>query len=115
MTTVADDACARALSLTLVGEHLAACVTRSAVRSVYRWVRKEETADGVVPTAPFSDVQEDDEVLLLIKTSRLCVEVLERRLRELHPYDCPELIRVAPEHVEPQYLRWLLESCLGKD
>ncbi len=105
LTTTADDASAAALSRTLVEERLAACVTRTAVRSVYRWEPGGEGAGGATP------VCEDAEVLLVVKTSAARAEDVERRILELHAYECPELVRVAPERVEPRYLAWLLSSC----
>ena len=57
------------------------------------------------------EVCEDDEVLLVVKTSRARAGQLEKRLLELHPYDCPELIRFAPEHVDEKYLAWLTAAC----
>lgn len=101
MTTVADDASGAALARTLVEEGLAACVTRTAVRSVYRW-----GAQGAEPT-----IHDDSEVLLLVKTSRARLEALERRVRELHAYECPEFVAVDAVHVEANYLAWLLGNC----
>lgn len=116
LTTTADDASARALSRTLVEERLAACVTRAAVRSVYRWepAAADAAADGRGAgdaRAAAMPVCEDDEVLLVVKTSRARVDDVERRILELHAYECPEVVRVVPEHVEPSYLAWLLSSC----
>lgn len=103
LTTTADEESARALSRTLVLERLAACVTRSGVRSVYRW---EKAGEGHV--AADAAVCEEDEVLLVIKTSRSRVGELESRLLQLHPYACPEVVRVSPEQVDARYLAWLL-------
>lgn len=105
MTSAGDDETARRISLTLVGENLAACVTRGRVRSVYRW----EAAAALAPRD--MAVCEDEEVLLLVKTSRRQLGAVERRIVELHPYACPEVVAVDIEHVEARYLAWLL-SCV---
>ena len=86
-------------------------VTRSAVKSVFRW----EPADAGDTTRPAAKLRvvEEPEVLLVIKTSRARVAELEKRLLELHPYQCPELIRIEPEHVEEKYLAWLVAACDG--
>jgi periplasmic divalent cation tolerance protein len=34
----------------------------------------------------------------------------EARLKELHPYDVPEIIAVKPEHVAASYAAWVGES-----
>jgi periplasmic divalent cation tolerance protein len=106
LTTTAGDESAAKLSRTLVEEGLAACVTRSDVRSVYRWESRD--ADDAAKRA--QGICEDAEVLLVIKTSRARAEALERRVLELHSYECPELIRIEPTHVDPKYLAWLLAA-----
>lgn len=109
LTTTADDEAARTLSLALVEEGLAACVTRSAVKSVFRW---ESGAEGApVDSGRKRTVCEEAEVLLVIKTSRRRADEVEKRLLQLHPYECPEIVRVAPEHVEEKYLAWLVAAC----
>jgi periplasmic divalent cation tolerance protein len=37
---------------------------------------------------------------------------LEARLRELHPYEVPEIISLQPEQVAETYARWVSESVL---
>jgi periplasmic divalent cation tolerance protein len=106
MTTAADDEAARTLARTLVEEGLAACVTRLPVRSVYRW---EAAREGETPKpAREMAVCEDAEVLLLVKTAAGLRERVERRVKELHSYECPELVAIEPAHVEAGYLAWLL-------
>jgi periplasmic divalent cation tolerance protein len=106
LTTAGDDAAAARLARTLVDENLAACVSRSAVRSVYRW---ESGADAPSDVSK-QKVCEEDEVMLVIKTSRSRVDEMEKRLLELHPFETPELIRIEPAHVDARYLAWLLAS-----
>lgn len=84
------------LARTLVGEQLAACVNRiGPVHSTYRW-------QGAVETA--------NESLLLIKTTVRRYPMLERRLRELHPYEVPEIVAVPIERGLPAYLAWVRDS-----
>lgn len=106
LTTAADDASAAALARALVGENLAACVSRSAVRSVYRW----ESGAGAPAEVSKQKICEEEEVMLVIKTSKSRVEQMERRLLELHPYDTPEVVRIEPAHVDAKYLAWLVAS-----
>ncbi len=83
----------RDLARALVGEGLAACVNLlPGVTSIYRWQGK---------------VEEEPEVLLVIKLAADGLATLEARLLELHPYDTPEVVTLAPERVEPRYLAWL--------
>ena len=84
------------LARALVEERLAACVNVvPGVRSIYRW-------SGAV--------QEDDEVLLVIKTREDRVVALSRRVHELHPYELPELIAVGVLGGSERYLAWLREE-----
>lgn len=94
LSTCPDDTVARALAHTLVGERLAACVNQLPLTaSTYRWQGK---------------VVEESEVLLLIKTVRARYQALGDRLRDLHPYDVPEIIALRIETGQPDYLHWLM-------
>lgn len=78
---------------TLVDERLAACVSvLPGLRSVYRW-------QGAI--------QRDDEVLLLIKTTRDRIETLSTRVASLHPYELPELLAVEVTGGMAAYLDWV--------
>ncbi|GMU43659.1 MAG: hypothetical protein AMXMBFR25_16450 [Lysobacterales bacterium] len=87
------------LARTLVDERLAACVNRiSPVVSTYRW-------QGAVEQA--------QEALLAIKTSEARYPDLERRLRELHPYECPEIVATPLVAGLASYLDWMHESLVA--
>ncbi len=84
---------ARPLARALVEQGLAACASLvPGVTSVYRW-------EGAV--------QEDAEVLLIVKTVRGRLDELEAFLAEHHPYDVPECVALAPTEVAAGYLTWL--------
>ena len=95
-TTLPAQVDAEALGRMLVTERLAACVqVQAPVRSVYRW-------QGTVETAV--------EQLLHVKTAARRVEDLRRRLRDLHPYELPEIVVVPIVEGDPAYLAWLVDS-----
>jgi periplasmic divalent cation tolerance protein len=76
----------------LVESRLAACVNQLApVASTYRW--KGAVEDAV-------------EIPLLIKTTRAAYPALEAALRQLHPYEVPEIIAIAVDRGLPEYLNW---------
>ncbi len=77
----------------LVRRRLVACANLVPVTSVYRWQ---------------GEVQQDGETLLVLKTRAEHLDALERVLAQEHPYDVPELVALAPEHVEARYLAWLV-------
>jgi periplasmic divalent cation tolerance protein len=92
----APEKSAAELARALVTERLAACVNIvPGVRSIYRW-------EGAV--------EESAEVLLLAKTTPEQREALEARLRELHPYECPELLVLDVRSGIEEYLGWVAAS-----
>jgi periplasmic divalent cation tolerance protein len=78
---------------TLVEERLAACVNIiESVRSIYRWQGKLESAG---------------ELLLLIKTDEQHLDLLQKRLTELHSYDLPEFLVLEVSGGSEAYLHWI--------
>lgn len=97
LNTCPDAQTARAIAAALVEGQSAACVNIvPGVRSVYRW-------QGAI--------EEDEEQLLLIKTTREKYPSVEQGIRERHPYDVPEIIAVSLAAGLPAYLGWIGESC----
>ena len=91
-----DTATADRIARTLVDEQLAACVNRlPGVESIYRW-------NG--------EVQVDEEVLLVIKTSRARYAALEARVVALHPYEVPEVIAIPIGEGHAPYLAWIAKE-----
>ncbi|MBM4373107.1 MAG: divalent-cation tolerance protein CutA [Deltaproteobacteria bacterium] len=80
----------------LVEGRFAACVNVvPLLRSVYRW-------EGAV--------QEERELLLLVKTTREGFEALSSAVRQIHPYSVPEIIAVPVADGYDGYLRWVSEG-----
>jgi periplasmic divalent cation tolerance protein len=80
----------------LVDERLAACVNLvPTVRSIYRW-------QGAV--------SDDTETLAVIKTTRDRYDALAARLRELHPYEVPEMLAFDVAAGHAAYLSWVSEQ-----
>jgi periplasmic divalent cation tolerance protein len=80
----------------LVDDRLAACVQIvDRIRSIYRWQGK---------------VQEEPEVLLIVKSAEPLIPRVEALLRELHPYEVPELAAMPITAGSAAYLKWLAES-----
>ena len=96
LCTCPDAATAERLAASLVEERLAACVSLvPGLRSIYRW-------QGAI--------QRDEELLLLIKTTRARYPALQARLQALHPYELPELVAVEVADGLPAYLRWVADA-----
>ena len=97
--TCPDDATADSLAAALVGENLAACVNRVAgVRSTYRWEGR---------------IHDDEEILLIIKTSAQRPATLSARIQALHPHEVPEVIAVEVAGGSERYLAWLGQTVDG--
>jgi periplasmic divalent cation tolerance protein len=87
---------AERLAAILVDERLAACVqVLPTVLSIYRWQGQRVR---------------DSECLLLIKTRTTLVAQCEQRIAALHPYECPEIVALAPTAVNAAYAQWLLAN-----
>ena len=96
LCTVPDQESGEKIAEALVEERLAACVNLlPGVVSTYRW-------EGAV--------KQDQELLLLIKTSGARFEAVRARIQALHPYDTPEVIALPISEGDPKYLSWLVEN-----
>jgi periplasmic divalent cation tolerance protein len=95
-TTCGNDEDATALAQQLVGQRLAACVNAiGKVASTYRWK---------------GEVQQDQETLLIIKTTAPRLAALEQAIRESSKYDLPEFIALSVATGGADYLEWIRES-----
>jgi len=93
LCTCPDEATAERLARGLLDGGHAACVNiLPGVRSLYRWE---------------DEVQDDQEALMIIKTTHSHFFVIEHWMAEHHPYDVPELLALNAGHVSEPYLRWL--------
>lgn len=92
LTTCPDEAQASRIARELVESGLAACVSRQAIRSTFRW-------QGAI--------QDEPEVLLIVKTLATGFRDLEMRLKSIHPYEVPEIIALPVSAGSEDYLDWL--------
>jgi periplasmic divalent cation tolerance protein len=95
-TTTSTREDAGKIASALVEERLAACVQIvGPITSVYRW-------QGAV--------EEEKEILLLIKSTGDLVPRIAELLDRIHPYDVPELIATPITGGSSAYLSWLEEN-----
>jgi periplasmic divalent cation tolerance protein len=84
------------IAAALLERRLCACAqTLGPITSRYRWQGKIETAR---------------EVLLVVKTRRALFAAVERAVRELHPYEVPEIAALPLGPVHAPYLAWLRQA-----
>jgi periplasmic divalent cation tolerance protein len=99
LSTVDSVELGRKIAGALVDAGLAACVNIiPGVRSVYRWQGK---------------ICDEEELLLLIKTTAARFEEVRRLVRSLHTYQVPEVISLPIGAADRDYISWLCEQVGG--
>lgn len=95
LCTVPDEEVGASLARTVVEERLAACVNLvPGLRSIYSWK---------------GEIQDDGEILLVIKTRGSRFGELRERIAALHPYDVPEIVALPAADCHRPYRDWVLE------
>jgi periplasmic divalent cation tolerance protein len=93
LTNCPDAATAGRIARALVENRLAACVSQlPPVTSIYRWRGAVESAE---------------ETPLLIKCTRDRYPAVEEAIRQLHPYETPEIVAMPIVAGFGPYLRWV--------
>jgi periplasmic divalent cation tolerance protein len=84
---------AESIAQPLVEQGLAACVTIvPSAKSIYQWK---------------GELCKEEESLLLIKTDESQWQAIEKRIKELHSYEVPEILMVPIMAGHAPYLSWL--------
>jgi periplasmic divalent cation tolerance protein len=92
-TTTSTESDARKIATALVKQRLAACVqVLGPLASTYHWQGK---------------IESNEEWLCLIKSTTELYPELEATIRELHPYEVPEILAVPVLTGCQDYLDWL--------
>lgn len=93
LTHVPDRDVATRIAQALLERRLAACVNiGGTVHSMYHWRDEIETAD---------------ELPLSIKTRAALYPLVERAIRDLHPYETPEILAIPVHAGLRSYLDWI--------
>lgn len=80
----------------LVETRLAACANIiKGVRSIYSWQ---------------GSIEDEPEVLMIVKTRRELFDLLKSKVKELHSYEVPEIIALPIIAGSDDYLKWLRDS-----
>ena len=96
-STFPDRETAQKIARELVENAIVACANLvPSVESIYFWKEKVETSA---------------EVFAIFKMTAARYSEFESRLRKLHPYDVPEIVALKVAKGNPDYLRWIGESC----
>lgn len=90
---------ARRIAEILIGERLAACANiYPPIISVFEW-------EG--------ELQHDEEVVLIAKTTEAGFERLRQRVCDIHSYDCPCVVGLKVEQGHEPFLQWIGEQVHG--
>lgn len=99
VTTTERKEDAQKIAHVLVEARVAACVqVLGPITSTYRW-------QGTVETA--------EEWLCVIKSREDRYQELERAIREVHPYEVPEILAIPVVAGNASYLQWLSDQLQG--
>jgi periplasmic divalent cation tolerance protein len=94
--TVPNFEIAKSIARETVSNGLAACCNIiPGLTSIYRWK---------------SEIQEDSELLLLMKTKVNVLPELTEKIKELHPYEVPEIIALDINNGNEEYFNWVNEN-----
>jgi periplasmic divalent cation tolerance protein len=96
LCTFANPQDAQRIGSAVIEARLAACVNiLPAVQSIYRWK---------------GEIEHAEETLAVIKTTRQRFSALRDRIKELHPYETPEIIAVPVVEGLESYVAWIGEQ-----
>jgi periplasmic divalent cation tolerance protein len=97
MTTAPSKEQAEKIAMAALEARLAACVQIQAITSYYWWEGK---------------IENGNEQLIYLKTTRDKYEALEAAILKIHPYDTPEILCLPVEGGLKKYLAWMVKETM---
>jgi periplasmic divalent cation tolerance protein len=79
----------------LIEKRLIACAQFSAIESLYRWQNQLENSQ---------------EIMMHAKSIYSYWPSIQTSIKQLHPYEVPEIIATSILEIEPSYFQWMLEE-----
>jgi periplasmic divalent cation tolerance protein len=98
VTTVSQKEAVR-IGSKMVSARLAACANViPGIKSIYRWNGK---------------IVKSGETLLMLKSTKLQYQALEKAIKAMHSYETPEIVALEIKTGLDQYMRWVrTETCI---
>jgi periplasmic divalent cation tolerance protein len=98
LVTATSTAQARRIARRLLQSKLAACVNMAPIESMFLWK---------------GEIQEEEEVLMVIKTRAEAFDDLMNAVKGMHTYDTPEVIGIPVVLGSREYLKWIDDEVTG--
>ncbi|MCX7705521.1 MAG: divalent-cation tolerance protein CutA [bacterium] len=99
ITTFPDRKTAQKICKTLINENLTACCQIFGdITSLYWWKGK---------------IEHSKEVACFFKTEKSVLEKLKKRIKEIHPYEIPEIICLQAKDIDSEYAKWIDDTIKG--
>ena len=95
ISTYPDKKSVLRISNSVVNKRLAACVNFTKVSSIYPWKGK---------------IERNEEFLAFFKTTQKNSSLLKKEIKNLHPYEVPEIAEIKINSINKPYLLWLVDS-----
>ena len=97
-TTVNNNATGLSLVKRLLEKRLIACANiLPKITSIYLW-------NG--------EIKEDEEAVIIMKTTKSLIAALTQELKSIHPYDVPCILELETSSVSEGYLDWIIKETL---
>ncbi|GAB3521257.1 divalent-cation tolerance protein CutA [Photobacterium alginatilyticum] len=96
MTTFSDEVIGKKIIHSLIEKRLAACVQVQSIESYYHWK---------------GEVNQDQEKLVMIKTTTALYSEVEAEILANHDYETPEIIQLPISAGLADYLSWIRSEC----
>lgn len=81
----------------LVKKKFVACVNITKISSIYSWKGK---------------IENTSEYVAIFKTTYKNKKLLKEKIKELHPYQVPEIVELEISSINKPYLKWMIDSTL---
>jgi periplasmic divalent cation tolerance protein len=96
ISTFSDEKSLIDISNRLVAEKgICACVNYTPIKSIYMWKSK---------------LHHETEFLAFFKTTFDLAETLKTEIKNIHPYDVPEVVLIKMSDVTPEYFEWMYKN-----
>jgi len=80
----------------IVEQRLASCAqVGGPIKSIYRWKGK---------------IEETEEWVCILKSTKAHYEDIQKKIKELHSYEVPEIVSIEIDRALPDYQRWVRDE-----